>query len=136
MERANTLASRVLGDGSDCWLVQADPSFGDTANDSDQHSCIKELGLSFAFEHCDLQDDCTYRIYAKLVRWSPGAFDDLISKSADDLLPVPTMWVSAQNGAVFAPYDGGSDLFLKSARDVAELRQEFSTWLSDHPKGL
>jgi hypothetical protein len=46
------------------------------------------------------------------------------------------MWVSATTGAVFAPYDGGTDLFLPTADDVASLKREFSDWLSDHPGGL
>lgn len=136
LERANTLASRVLGEGSDCWLVQADPNFGDAANDPGQHRSITERGLSFAFEHRGIEDGCTYRIYSKLVKWSSGAFNDLIAQRADDLLLVPTMWVSERNGAAFAPYDGGSDLFLNSGGDVAGLKREFSSWLSDHPDGL
>lgn len=89
LERANTLASRVLGEGSDCWLVQADPNFGDAANDPGQHRSITERGLSFAFEHRGIEDGCTYRIYSKLVKWSSGAFNDLIAQRADDLLLDP-----------------------------------------------
>ena len=136
LERANKLASRVLGEGSRCWLVQAEPDWGDAANDSDAYGTISQYQLSFAFEHPPLEDDCGYRIFAGPVVWSAGAFNDLISKRADDELPLPTMWVSVETGAAFAPYDGGSDLFLPTAAQVAALRSEFSDWLSDHPEGL
>lgn len=136
LERANTLASRVLGEGSNCWLVQADPNFGVATGDPEPYGSITELGLSFDFEHRDVEDECTYRIYSKPVTWIAGTFNDLVSQRADDRLPVPTMWVSARNGAAFAPYDGGSDLFLSTAGEVAELKRDCTSWLSDHPDGL
>ena len=136
LERANTLASRVIGESSDCWLVQADPNYDGSGDGLDPYGSITQLGLAFDFEHRDPEDECTYRIYSKLVTWSAGMFNDLIAQRADDLLPIPTMWVSARNGAVFAPYDGGSDLFLQAAGEVAELKCEFSGWLSEYPTGL
>ena len=134
LERANALASRVLGEEVDCWLVQADP-LGDVANDVDPDATITELGLGFDFEHRDVNFECTYRIYAKTVMWISGAFNGLISQRADDQLP-PTMWVCARTGAAFAPYDGGTDLFLTTADDATKLKREFWSWLSDHPEGL
>jgi hypothetical protein len=136
LERANTLASRVLGEGSGCWLVQADPNFGDATDDSGPYCSITKLDLGFQFEHRDVEDECTYRIYSKQVTWISGAFDELISHRAEDLLPVPTMWVSPDNGAAFAPYDGGSDLFLATAHEAAKLKRDFTGWLSAHPRGL
>lgn len=135
LDRANKLASRVLGENASCWLVQAEPDYGDAANDADTYGTVAEHRLEFEFEHPPLEDDCAYRIFAAPVTWVAGAFNGLISKRADDALP-PTMWVSATTGAVFAPYDGGTDLFLPTADDVASLKREFSDWLSDHPDGL
>jgi len=135
LDRANTLASNVLGEHSLCWLVQAEPDYGDAANDADAYGTIAEYRLSFEFERPPLEDDCAYRIFAAPVTWSAGAFNDLISKCADDERP-PTMWVSVTTGAAFAPYDGGTDLFLPTAAEVAALKREFSDWLTDHPDGL
>ena len=136
LDRANKLAGRVLGENARCWLVQAEPDHGDAANDADAHGTISEYHLNFEFEHPSSEDDCTYRIFVAEVTWSAGAFNDLISKRADDELPLPAMWVSVESGAAFAPYDGGSDLFLRSADDVAKLKREFAAWLSADPDGL
>ena len=136
LDRANKLASRVLGENARCWLVQAEPDPGDAANDADAYETISEYQLNFEFEHPSSEDDCAYRIFVAQVTWSAGAFNDLISKRADDELPLPTMWVSLESGAAFAPYDGGSDLFLGSADDVAKLKREFAAWLSADPDGL
>jgi hypothetical protein len=136
LDRANKLASRVLGESSRCWLVQAEPEYGDAANDADACGTISEYGLAFEFEHPASEDDCGYRIFAAPVDWAAGAFNDLISKRADDELPLPTMWISVVTGAAFAPYDGGSDLFLQTEEEAVKLKREFSTWLSDHPEGL
>jgi hypothetical protein len=135
LDRANKLASRVLGENSCCWLVQAERDYGDAANDADTYGTIAEYRLTFEFEYPRLEDDCTYRVFAAPVNWAAGAFNDLITKRADDALP-PILWVSATTGAAFAPYDGGTDLFLPTAAEVANLKREFSDWLSDHPDCL
>jgi hypothetical protein len=136
LDRANKLASRVLGENSRCWLVQAEPDYRDAANDADAYGTISEYRLAFEYEHPPSEDNCGYRIFAAPVVWSAGAFNDLIAKRADDQLRLPTMWVSATAGTAFTPYDGGSDLFLRTADEVAKLKREFSDWLSDHPEGL
>jgi len=136
LDRANKLANRVLGESSRCWLVQAEPDYGDAANDADLYGTIRQYRLEFQFEHPAPEDDCNYRIFAAPVVWSAGTFNDLIAKRADDQLPLPTLWVSVETGAAFAPYDGGSDLFLPNPGDVDDLKREFSDWLSDHREGL
>ncbi len=136
LERANQLASCVLKQNSHCWLVQAEPDYGDAANDADAYGTIAEHRLNFEFEYPPSDDECGFRIFAAPVIWSDGAFNDLIAKLADDELRMPTMWVSLATGAAFAPYDGGTDLFLSTSDEVAKLRREFADWLSDHPEGL
>ncbi|WP_446689018.1 DUF3885 domain-containing protein [Rhizobium laguerreae] len=44
------------------------------------------------------------------VRWQEGSFDDLLTARADDETG-PTLLMNSGNGAIFAPYDGGFDLF-------------------------
>ena len=135
LDRANKLASNVLGENSRCWLVHAGPHYEGAANDADAYLRIADYRLKLEFEHSSVEDDCAYRIFAAPVIWSVGAFDNLISKCADDERP-PTMWVSVMTGAAFAPYDGGTDLFLPTAAAAATLKCEFSDWLSNHPDGL
>lgn len=135
LERANKLASNILGENSPCWLVQVEYDYGGAANDLDVYGTIAKYRLSFEFKLPSLEDECDYRVYVGPVVWSAGAFDDIITKVADDEVH-QVMWVSVATGAVFAPYDGGADLFVPTASEVAKLKGEFSDWLSAHPDGL
>lgn len=53
---------------------------------------------------------------------------------ADDELRA--VWVSTETEEIFAPYDGGVDLIVRSPARVAELRAKFSNWLSPRADGL
>jgi hypothetical protein len=44
--------------------------------------------------------------------------------------------MSRKTGKIFAPYDGGFDLFPSPGEEVAQLKSRFSEWLSSHPEGL
>jgi len=136
LDRANKLASRILGENSRCWLVLAQAENPDIANDHEDDEEIGDYGLSFEFKHFSPEDECVYRIFAKSTIWSAGSFNNLIARRANDTLHLAAMWVSADSGAVFAPYDGGNDLFLPTPNDVVDLKNEFSDWLSAHPEGL
>ena len=76
-----------------------------------------------------------WEAFAGLTTWCSGRFDHLLRIIAVER-PAPTLWVSNETGAVFAPYDGGVDLFLPDERRVAELADRHPDWLSDHPLGL
>lgn len=136
LDRANKLATRVLGAGSRCWLVHSEPDHGEAVNDIDAYGTINQYRLEFQFDHAAIEDECVYQVFAAPVVWTAGAFDNLISKVADDELPRPIMLVSAKTGAAFAPYDGGSDLFVPTQADVDALKHEYSRWLSAHSSGL
>lgn len=69
------------------------------------------------------------------MRWRPGAFDELLSEVADDETG-STLWMSQVNGAIFAPYDGGFDLFSRSRVEIEQMRVSHENWLSTYPGGL
>jgi hypothetical protein len=62
-------------------------------------------------------------------------YDSLIADAARGAMP-RVLWVNEQTGSVFAPYDGGFDLFLRSQSEVEFLKARHSGWLSQHPDGL
>ncbi|MGE0666698.1 MAG: hypothetical protein AB7O49_09080 [Sphingomonadales bacterium] len=142
LERSNTLANEVLGDGSACWLVQTQwvtpDRVTDIADEFDPFRACHEYGLSFAFRFLvDEGDDDVrpWNVYAAPVRWCESAFDDLLWAIANERAG-PTLWMSQATGAVFAPYDGGVDLFLPSTKMVVALKNRYAAWLSNHPLGL
>jgi len=142
--RQNRLADDVLGDGNACWLVQScwehPDGEQDISNPSDPFWACREYDLSFAFHFFDSDDDeaeegVGWNVHAGLTQWRSGGFDTLLLAIADWQI-APTLWMSTSTGAVFAPYDGGVDLFLPDLTIVERLRRTHSDWLSPHPLGL
>jgi hypothetical protein len=76
-----------------------------------------------------------YDVYVAKTAWWPGAFDRLLWAVANDSL-ASVLWMSAATGAVFAPYDGGVDLFLPQASRVVELKVKYAGWLPANAEGL
>jgi hypothetical protein len=74
-------------------------------------------------------------VYAAQNQWTDHAFDDLLWAIANEQAP-RTLWMSVSTGAVFAPYDGGADLFLPTAQQVDDLRAKHRHWLSSPPMEL
>lgn len=81
----------------------------------------------------DEEDDVLVRGCA--IRWSPGAWDDMLRDVADDRLPSIVL-LNPRSGEVYAPYDGGADVFVADAERAVALKDRWMTWLSAHPEGL
>jgi hypothetical protein len=62
-------------------------------------------------------------------------FDKLLTAIADDEVDF-VFWMNRENGAIFAPYDGGFDLFPSTDAQVDELKKSYPDWLSSHSQGL
>lgn len=140
LHRQNALAATVLGHGP-CWLVQTHwvsaPGTTDIADVHDPFAATRAFDLRFAFELVEAVDDELYRwrVHAGPTRWSNGRFDNLLKKIADDEAG-PTLWMAQADGSIFAPYDGGVDLFLSQPSQAAKLKTAHKDWLSVHPEGL
>jgi hypothetical protein len=66
--------------------------------------------------------------------WRKGEFDRFFAAVAQNL--VAGLIVETLGGQVFAPYDGGADLFFRTGleRDFAEAR--YANWVSARPDRL
>jgi hypothetical protein len=122
LERANILGRAVLGENGPCWLVQA----GDW-----QKAAMATWDCNGAYHY----DEFDWPVFAQRTTFRTGAFNALLLEIAEEVA-LRTLWMSESNGNVFAPYDGGFDLFLKSAEEVRFLKARLAAWLSDHPDGL
>lgn len=104
----------MLGTNGPCWIVQAcwsDPSEEDKEKFDppyDPYWAIGHYDLvpSMTFQEPD--GDTQWRIYAGRTTWRNEAFNELLASIAADEA-APTLWMSQETGAVFAPYDGGVD---------------------------
>ena len=142
LERANTLADRVLGVGTECWMIAN--SFPDQAEYRDKlffkQRLIRDIfGLQKSYSWKDPEeapeDQTLWTTYAGECKWRHGEFDEAIKLIAEDI-ETDVLWISKQTKAVFSPYDGGTDLIVQDSKEVTSLKEEFSNWLSDHPDGF
>ncbi len=142
LRRQNALAAAVLA-SDPCWLVQTHWVTPDGTIDwADQHdpfAATRQFALEPTFDFVDPDEDdedpAEWRVHAGPVRWTDGAFDNLLTSIAEDIAG-PTLWMSEATGSIFAPYDGGVDLFLAKAEQVAELKARHRDWLSIHASGM
>jgi hypothetical protein len=142
VRRHNTIANHVLGLGAEsAFLLFRECSegpppssiWGGDVEDKNGLSNLgpipetywqEELGI-FAAPIC---------LFGGLVKWEPGQFDGFIIAVA--MNEIRGLIVELERGHVYAPYDGGADLFFATAveRDIA--RGRYHAWLSPHSEGL
>jgi hypothetical protein len=118
------LADWLLGENEWCWVIEGDTDDPVTAG---------EVALSG--RETDDPDDPVWSFYVRHERWRARANNAKLLSIADDE-PRRVVWMRCDNGAVFAPYDGGFDLFPESWEGVRQLKAAWPNWLSDHPTGL
>lgn len=140
LQRQNLLAAEVLK-SDPCWLVQTHwitpAGVIDVADPNDPFAATRQFGLEPAFEFVDGdgEDLVGWRVHAAPTQWADGAFNELLMSIAEEQAG-PTLWMSETTGSVFAPYDGGIDLFLAKPEEVVSLKARHRDWLSSHPTGL
>jgi hypothetical protein len=104
----------------------------------DSTRACRDYSLTSAFRFIVAVDDdeeIAWDVHAAQKVWECGKFDDLLWDIANDQA-CKTLWMSVSIGAVFAPYDGGIDLFLPTQNMLQDLRSKHASWLSKHPRGL
>jgi hypothetical protein len=131
LERANTLGTDILASSPDCWLVQCRAEGEPISAPS-----VSLIKPDASFRFSDPEDgEMQWIAVLASVRWQNGSLDDLLMAIADDQTG-PTLLMNGGNGAIFAPYDGGFDLFPASLDEVKRLKGRYADWLSSHPRGL
>ncbi|MFM6830625.1 MAG: hypothetical protein ACKOVA_09895, partial [Novosphingobium sp.] len=123
--RGNRLATEVLGEGSECWVI---------CGRTDDVEGPGELAFEWVEDRLD-PESATWRYYVRKEQWRAGGFDDDLRAVAEDA-PYYLVWFNAKTGGVFAPYDGGFDLFPSSFEEVTAHKQRYAEWLSDRDDGL
>jgi hypothetical protein len=76
-----------------------------------------------------------WHFYAATLHYSGYELNALLRLVADN--EVANCFVVSENSmSLFHPYDGGSDSILSSSEERDKLKEKFSGWLSNHPKGF
>jgi len=154
--RANRMAYAVLGRG-EIWLVKVTFEWASQPADAEDRTegwtpevirwahrqrCRERrilqkyelLPAQMTFRQDD-DDEVIGQVHATRVRWGDKRFASLLRAIANDRED-GWLWMSNDTGAIFAPYDGGADLFLPSSQHVDKLRTRWPDWLSISPSGL
>jgi hypothetical protein len=128
--RATILADETVGREADCWLVQCR-----IEGYSKSYQKPLEINTEPQLRYRDDDDDFHWVASVSRVFWQEEVFNDLLKDVADEATG-PTLWCNRETGKVFAPYDGGFDIFPTSTAEVAELKERHKAWLSSEPSGL
>ena len=138
LARQNLLAGEVLGP-EPCWVVECHYVHPKEGTRPYRYFAkrFRNWRLEPAFDFLDDEDDDPdghWTAYAAETVWRDGQFDEQLRAIANDELRI--LWFSPSREAIFAPYDGGIDLFLPDAEAVSALSARLAAWLSSHPEGL
>lgn len=130
LERADILGNVVLGFGGECWHVECRRA-------DDEDICKGTVSAGFVARFFSY-DERKWVLFVSSEIWTPSEAraKRLLEIAHDETWPHSIFWMSKQTGQIFAPYDGGFDLFLQSTQDAAELRAKHESWLSPYPGGL
>ena len=92
---------------------------------------------SVAMHQCDdnFCDTSFWHVFTSQQRWTPGVFDNIVRRVADDVL-ANVMFAASNWSWVIHTYDGGMDVFLDSSSARDTLKASYSGWLSDRTDGL
>ena len=130
LKRGKEIGDRLFGQGAEVWLVCCR---GEYTPKGHFESLVSDYTLQFQRKYYvldrDFYDGRYLNIYAKAVRWEAQSFAGLLSDVAAD--KARALWFSPDTGRVFAPYDGGFDLFLESAFHVGGIERRFHSWMSE-----
>lgn len=128
LSRAYSLGDAILGADAYCWQIECRSL--SQAPPRSRTTLIDAVVTTFADDEENLW--CANVLDA---HWRQGALDLILLAIANDTTE-PTMWMDRQSGRLFAPYDGGFDIFVSSLVEVQLLRAQFAEWLSESPEGL
>jgi hypothetical protein len=137
LERNARVCREILGEAKDTILFVPVWGDGDLAPRLPEFNWASRAGLTNAtpkeFPHAE-PDEPPIRIVGSTICWSDQLWLDLLRDVADDR--TRAVLLNPDTGEVYAPYDGGADLFLANHGRVKMLKRHWSAWLSAHPEGL
>jgi hypothetical protein len=130
--RYNAVASEVLGQNEACVLFIM--RFSKQSEwPIEQKGPLRGLTMLHVMKL--LEDARELQFFAASVVWKSGNFDGLLMDIANEH-PDHALFFNPAQQTAFAPYDGGVDLFAKTADEACRLKAHFSAWLSSRADGL
>jgi hypothetical protein len=131
LKRHNAVASQLLGEGSECVLFVTRYQESTEWQPSNDVPIVGTPELVLFAE----RDGEPIIFFALPVTWRAYAFDSLLRAAADDRTG-SLLFANFDASSIYAPYDGGADLFFPDAESVMLARRKYSSWLSKNIGGM
>ncbi|HEY9106405.1 MAG TPA: hypothetical protein VIN58_06980 [Roseateles sp.] len=127
------VADATLGN-ADCVLFVA--RFGPSTDPSKAYLPGSDASAFARLDELEIEDeDDQIHFFGMPLRSSPENLRPLILAAAEDTTG-PILLANFELGTVYAPYDGGADVFFPSESCVAKARSSWAPWLSSREDGL
>ena len=127
VERAAKIVNFCFEANTPTWIVV--PVFADDiehVSPALQTLKLTEAMTVLPSEDDQFEDECKF--YARKALWTGSQFEYFINNIADET--IRGLMYSENNETVFAPYDGGFDIFTSEITTVQELETAFADWMS------
>jgi hypothetical protein len=141
LRRHNVVADDVIGVGQPCAIFLVHTCEGRGAHAVGRAAGLTELGLPrlapLPLELSDEENgifDAPMCIFGLETAWARGGFDRFMTEVAQRRSR--GLVVSKASGQVYAPYDGGADLFYLTEDSRDRARDRFRDWTSSREDGL
>ena len=122
ISRHNEIAKEVLGTTTNLYLYW--------------HWTVSFHGINGIKTSNYKDDDIETTLYsAEVEPWITGKYDQVIISVANDELS-QIIFMNPKNGNIYAPYDGGADIFLTDEKTRNDLKKQFSKWASGREDGM
>ncbi|MFT7620459.1 MAG: hypothetical protein ACI97A_004116 [Planctomycetota bacterium] len=132
LDRHYVCAAEVLKDGSECAVLVVD-SAETTAEEVSAHAGLGATFIDLGPLHEDLwaKKKGVFKepmnLFGLGIKWQTGAHRQFLRAIADN--KIKGLVVELEAGCVYAPYDGGADLFYDSEEDRDEALKRHEAWL-------
>lgn len=136
LRRHNDMAEAVIGDGAACAVI--------VAGEADEPPSLRALGAQrvegwlegwMGDEYFADWLEGIGDFFVGFFTWRRDQFNDLLHDIAEDRVN-HLLFVSLGSGRVYAPYDGGANLFLESEKVMDDFHRRFAMWRSPREDGL
>ncbi|HEY9685137.1 MAG TPA: hypothetical protein V6C86_26420 [Oculatellaceae cyanobacterium] len=121
VRRHNIVATETLVEGSACYLIHGFPV--EETEENIWYEILREY----------LADSVTLQFDATEIVWKSGVIDQLILDVADDRTDY-VLIVARDSKRIYAPYDGGADLFFADEQERNKRKEAYQEWLPSLPE--
>lgn len=132
LARHNLIADYTLGGNSDCALFFTQFGSNKSWSSSEGGALGERIPEHIMSFH---EGEEQFEFFALNITWRSGAFDELLLAVAQERVG-PILFANIENRSIYAPYDGGADLFFPSSAAAELAKQHFAYWLSKREDGM